>query len=66
MIMKKIYLLAAVALVALASCTSDEFVGENNSPNPVNNNGENEVNRSIVDQKIRPSVRPGTGRNNHP
>ena len=30
----------------------------------INNNGENEVNRSIVDQKIRPSVRPGTGRKN--
>ena len=26
--MKKFYLLAAVALVALASCTSDEFIGE--------------------------------------
>lgn len=31
--MKKFYLLAAVALVALASCTSDEFVGDNGSPN---------------------------------
>jgi DNA-directed RNA polymerase subunit beta len=30
----------------------------------MSNNGENEVNRSIVDQKIRPSVRPGTGRKN--
>ena len=39
MIMKKFYLLAAVALVALASCTSDEFVGDNGSPNSGNNNG---------------------------
>ena len=39
MIMKKFYLLAAVALVALASCTSDEFVGDNGSPNTGNNNG---------------------------
>ena len=37
--MKKFYLLAAVALVALASCTSDEFVGDNGSPNSGNNNG---------------------------
>ncbi len=33
MIMKKNLFLAAVALVALASCTSDEFVGDNSSPN---------------------------------
>ena len=37
--MKKFYLLAAVALVTLASCTSDEFVGDNGSPNSGNNNG---------------------------
>lgn len=42
MIMKKSYLLA-MALAAMVSCTSDEFVGENNSPNPVNNNGENAI-----------------------
>ena len=40
--MKKSYLLA-MALAAMVSCTSDEFVGENNSPNPVNNNGENAI-----------------------
>ena len=35
--MKKQFFYAAVALVALASCTSDDFVGENNnSPNPEN------------------------------
>lgn len=33
--MKK-YLLIATALAALASCTSDDFVGENSSPNPGN------------------------------
>ena len=42
MIMKKSYLLA-MALAAMVSCTSDEYVGENNSPNPVNNNGENAI-----------------------
>ena len=42
MIMKKIYLLAAVALVALASCTSDEFVGDNGSPN-IGANGEKTI-----------------------
>lgn len=31
--MKKVFLLAT-ALAALVSCTSDDFVGENNSPNP--------------------------------
>lgn len=35
--MKKNLFFAAVALVALASCASDDYVGENNnSPNPVN------------------------------
>ena len=42
MIMKKFYLLAAVALVALASCTSDEFVGDNGSPN-IGANGEKAI-----------------------
>ena len=37
--MKKFYLLAAVALVALASCTSDEFVGENIPPTTSNTDG---------------------------
>ena len=37
--MKKQFFFAALALVALASCTSDDFVGENNnSPNPENGN----------------------------
>ena len=37
--MKKKFFFAAMALVALASCTSDDFVGENNnSPNPENGN----------------------------
>lgn len=35
--MKKNLFFAAVALVALASCASDDYIGENNnSPNPVN------------------------------
>lgn len=38
-IMKKNLFLAALAFVAVASCTSDEFVGENTSPNSGNNNG---------------------------
>lgn len=38
MIMKKSYLLA-MALAAMVSCTSDEFVGDNGSPNGVNGNG---------------------------
>lgn len=37
--MKKNLFFAALAFVALASCTSDEFVGDNGSPNPGNNNG---------------------------
>lgn len=37
--MKQNLFLAALAFVALASCTSDEFVGENTSPNSGNNNG---------------------------
>ena len=37
--MKQNLFLAALAFVALASCTSDEFVGENGSPNSGNNNG---------------------------
>ena len=37
--MKQTLFLAALAFVALASCTSDEFVGENTSPNSGNNNG---------------------------
>lgn len=37
--MKKKYFFAAVALVALASCASDDFIGENNnSPNPETGN----------------------------
>ena len=53
--MKKKYFIAAVALVALASCTSDEFIGENNkSPNPENgpekaivfNSGANAITRA--------------------
>ena len=40
--MKKSYLLA-MALAAMVSCSSDEFVGENNSPNPVNDNGEKAI-----------------------
>ena len=35
MIMKKSYLLA-MALAAMVSCSSDEFVGDNGSPNGVN------------------------------
>lgn len=34
--MKKNLFLAALAFVAMASCTSDEFVGENTSPTPDN------------------------------
>lgn len=37
--MKQNLFLAALAFVALASCTSDEFVGDNGSPNTGNNNG---------------------------
>lgn len=37
-IMKKIYLFAAAAL-ALASCTSDEYLGDPTADNPVNNDG---------------------------
>jgi len=36
--MKKSYLLA-MALAAMVSCTSDEFIGDSNSPNGVNGNG---------------------------
>lgn len=39
MIMKKNLFLAAMAIVALASCTSDEYVGENTSPTSSNNDG---------------------------
>ncbi len=38
-IMKKNLFLAALAFVALAGCTSDEFVGENTSPTPDNTAG---------------------------
>ena len=38
-IMKKNLFLAALAFVALASCTSDEFVGENTSPTNGNTAG---------------------------
>lgn len=38
MIMKKSYLLA-MAMAAMVSCSSDEFVGDNGSPNGVNGNG---------------------------
>lgn len=38
-IMKKNLFLAALAFVAVASCTSDEFVGENTSPTTSKNNG---------------------------
>ena len=37
--MKKNLFLAALAFVAMASCTNDEFVGENTSPTPSNTNG---------------------------
>ena len=37
--MKKNLFLAALAFVALAGCTSDEFVGENTSPTPDNTAG---------------------------
>ena len=38
-IMKKNLFLAALAFVAMASCTSDEFVGENTSPTPSKTDG---------------------------
>lgn len=37
-IMRAKYFFAALAVGALASCTSDEFVGENNNPTSVNEN----------------------------
>jgi len=40
--MKKSYLLA-MALAAMVSCTSDEFVGDNGSPGQENNNGEKAI-----------------------
>ena len=42
--MKKNLFLAALALVALASCSDNEFVGNDNSPDEINNQG----NQAIV------------------
>ena len=44
MIMKKNLFLAALAIVALASCSDNEFVGNDNSPDEINNQG----NQAIV------------------
>ena len=40
--MKKMLFFAAIALAALGSCTSDEFVGEN-KPNETNKNYANAI-----------------------